>query len=841
MIPSGVGGAYLSLTKANNVDVHSTVAKARWNPTEQTTGTIPGESIAADPANALRQCLYTGLLDAADEKQAYLYLFQNTDGDANAQINEQPSTIYLEFEMYMDWVRPASGSEQWMFFKFIDTDGRDCKFINYGATTTGVTNGDGTTMGITLTNVAAGWAVDGWRTIRLVYTKSSNPGTTLDGEILWYASVGSKGNDDTLTMVDQLSAPPVLHHGGALRALALYARNINTYTTISVTNATYTHATRTLVTAESMAAVIDGQSFKAASGTGVVAGQYIISTHGANSLVLAGDGLGAGANLSADVTGTVNNPCGVWYRNPYWSTTLPAGAAGNGLTDATPWFHTYARGRPHLGQQDQSTTANKVKLRVWSFYDRNQFQAETLTITGTAQWKYATDSDDWSTVRGSSSGLAVNITADAVDQYVYAETLDNLPENTAIHVRLQWAVDVGDPAEKTHNTAQSSVTTISRDTPTTIRIVSGSCSDMINVSTPHSAFDVIPSESPTFVFHLGDFEYLDNSNTMNYSTVAGYVATAGTAAARQALVKQYKERALVGNCQFDKLACSASTLLMPDDHDFIDAFGGLSTTPVDFTAGDGATLRDEIEAIHRQYIGTRTFNYEPGEATSTVHYFRQRTCKCDILTFDCRRHNNLSTSPIGSTQLSWARTIIQATTKPVLVLVSTVPWHSGISDGDENWGTNTADRNTLLDDAQANSAIRSIILISGDRHYVSIVNEFAAWPKVVIGDLCVSPYNKLARDYTEDTSTSGVVYQTQFGKTTSQVARGYLLVTIDEASLSITAEVKGLQGTTTQSTASSLWSQYASSGSGGNNWEWLMRRRLALARRRREQVSVDEV
>lgn len=752
MIPSGINGAYHTLTTGNSVDVNSSATggflKAKWTPAEYTNGTVPGESIATDPTAITdcgydRACYSTGSLNSANKDQTYRFDFQSTDIDANAQINEQPDELYLEFEIFIDWdVTSPSGSDQWLFFQLNDTDGRGAKFINNisgGSPFTSITNSviNATTIGIpALKSFNSAWSLGQWYTVRIRYIKSSNPGTTVDGYIYCYAAAGSTGNNTLGAFSDQLSsAGAVRHYGGALRSIMARTTNTNAYT----------------------------------------------------------------------------KPCTTYYRNLCWFTaaTLPSDAS---MTSTDSWYHEYFRGRPQIGAQDEGTTAGTVKARVWSKYDRNQFGYETSTLTATTYWKYATDPDDWSTVRGQVDNTAVNLTANAVDQYILACTLDNLPENTEIDVRVQWEVDGF--SETFHVTAKSTFRTVSRSTPAELTFIFSSCAPHASTTTPFSSYDVVAAESPHMVFHIGDLNYLDSANEAAYTDVAGYVALGGSTAARQAIVKQYIERQLVNNCQWDRLACESSCVLMPDDHDWINGFGGASSTPIDYTSGDGGTLRDEIEAIHRQYHGTRTFNYDQGEASSTVHYFRIRTAKCDILTFDCRRHNDLSTTPIGATQLSWARTIIQATTKPILILVSPVPWHSldgagAGADAQENWAQGSfADRNLILSDAQANTSIKQVILVSSDRHYVSINrSEFTAYPKVKFGDLCVGPFSQLARDYTEDTSPT--VFQSQFGKTTSQVARGYLKLVVKESSQTVVASVVKAE-TTAQSQAS--WQYGGSTG-----------------------------
>lgn len=77
--------------------------------------------------------------------------------------------------------------------------------------------------------------------------------------------------------------------------------------TTTFTAATYTHSTRTLAATGIGTAMTVPVTIWASSGTGVTAGQYRVASVTANSLVLSGAGLGAGADGSADVAGVKQN------------------------------------------------------------------------------------------------------------------------------------------------------------------------------------------------------------------------------------------------------------------------------------------------------------------------------------------------------------------------------------------------------------------------------------------------------------------------------------------------------------------------------------------------------
>lgn len=737
MIPSGsgsAGGAYHSLTSGNGVDIQATSTNARWNPSETTAQTPPGVSIAADPSNANRQCFSTGSLNSLGEADYYRFRFQSTTASANSQIDERPSTLYIEFEMYMDWTRVGGfGGDQWIFFNLVDAAGRGAKFINHGTTFTSIGNNTSTftTIGIPATkSIDNYWLTGNWKTVRVVYTKSSNPGTTVDGTIQLYSSNGSFINGDTLSFVNDLAgAGTVTHYGDKLDGFTVGGHNVNAYTA---------------------------------------------------------------------------SACNVYFRNIFYSTTSPGS-----LTSTTPWFQ-YPK--VHIGQQTKSATSGKVKSRAWYRYDKNQYSAYFVGVDVTYQVKKT--SDAWAAATDVGGG-----TLDDTTDNISAATLDGLEPNTSYDVRAVLEVDSGSTATFTTPTSTFRTRSAPGTPPITFKVLTGSCTQHYNTHTPFSGYDTMLAEGATNFIHLGDMEYLDVEG--GYSTNAGTYIAIGTSAQRKANSSRLLDRTATC-CQFERVAASMSTTWMWDDHEVANGWGGAwdgsGAGSIDFTSGDGKTLVDETEAVFNQWGNCRLFvtNNDPSNTTNTVHYSTEETAKTLWIHFDTRRFTDRSTTVLGATQLAWARAAIQGCTRPILFLVSPDPFQDSISDSSEGWmcAGGITERATLFADVIANTAIKTVVLVSGDRHYVAITDistTRATLPANKFVDLSVSPLNQLARDTTSDDATlpARARFVSQFGKTTSQIARGYLCLTVNEASETVTVEVKNAEAGTV------LYAASQSTGSGG--------------------------
>lgn len=79
---------------------------------------------------------------------------------------------------------------------------------------------------------------------------------------------------------------------------------------ISLAGATYTHSSRTITKTGAFAnySIVAGDRFEASAGTGVTARSYVMASRTSDdAIVLAGDGLGSGADGSTDVSGRLPN------------------------------------------------------------------------------------------------------------------------------------------------------------------------------------------------------------------------------------------------------------------------------------------------------------------------------------------------------------------------------------------------------------------------------------------------------------------------------------------------------------------------------------------------------
>ena len=832
MIPSGRGWAHHSLTYPNGVDFHATDVKGRWNPLASTAagtggdGIAPSIGIASDPANTNRACLQMGAMDStALGDMAFLrYEFQHTQVNANVQIDERPSELWFERELYIGVTGltnfTGSATATWLRlevelpnatggFHFRNIGQNSASQFNRSGLTNAPTNAPGWThrQGTGYATVdgsavnadrdfATPWTTGVWRTLRFHYKAATTPGTTgassLDGVLEIYMSTGSSGNSDALTFTLIKSYP---HGGGRLMGI---------FPTVWHENA---------------------------------------------------------------------NPVGAYTilyqnRNSCWGTTDPALGDGiltpnGGMTGATPWFtHCGGRGAPHLGAQTAS--GSTVTAKVHGFYDANQFDSIVTSATATVEW-------DTSSSFAAPTALGA-VTFSAANRNCWSATATGLPQNSTVYFRVKYQADGG----TIYTSSTSVLKTISATVPSIIRIVHGSCTDLSTALTPMSAFDRIPDETPNYVFHLGDLVYLDNANYMFSgapiaTALTNYVAAGADATARKLIIEQYNVRATYGSSQWEKAACRASSIVMRSDHDDIDQYAGASTvTPADFNTPapaptNGNLLRAEVDEVYRDLLGNATTNYDKniafsftsatwvegsktltqvgsfagavagqsvritgganattgvyicatatppdsitlttsigalatvgitGDVGSTVNYQLLETARIAFFILDTRRHfNKDGATVLGLTQNTWLVDALGATTKPIVVLTADGPWYTTNDETADNFGGYTTPRNLVFDEIQANANIRAAYLLSADRHYMSIKtdesnNNFRTWPKIK-GCFSSGSFNQLARDPAAF-ETGANAYQSNFGKSTVQCLRAYMVTTINEASESVNVEV----------------------------------------------------
>lgn len=626
MIPSGTGWAHHSLT--NDCDIGTTavgiVADARFAPLETTVGTPPGESIASDPVGAPpRKCYFSGLLDASNEEQTYQFPFQHTAIAADAQLNERPSELWMEFEVYADWTRISTfGGDQWWFFSLLDASSREMKFIHHGAVAGGNTSvGNGpTTIGIPATkSTNSAWATKAWRTVRIRYRKATTPGSATAGSLMqWYAAAGSVGNGNTLTFSDQLSGVgDVAHFGDVLRAIQVKCRNINAYTTIAITNGTWVEATKTLTheTPGSFSAVIDGEQFQATGGANVTAGFYIIASHTADTITLT---TSIGALATTGVTGTVMSRCGIYFRNLCWGTSDPAlgdgintpnlGMSGSGADSLQTWFRQCGGlCPPHLG--NQTADGSTVKCKVGGRYDGNQFEVGT-SIEAVVQW--STDPAFASLDETNSATTTVT------ERWCWSKTVAGLPQNSTVYFRIKYIVD----GLNEYLTSISTLKTVSATTPGTIVINWGSCNrshGASGVQGPASAYDAMAQ--PHFHVDLGDKFYADSNATGDgiywgggAGTPADYIASnGGTRSGRQTAIEKISVRNIYGHSQAEKMRRRAATIDCRSDHDAgRDGFDGAGATYGGAAANaDGQLLAQEFAEVARDmYLSHNQFSWD---------------------------------------------------------------------------------------------------------------------------------------------------------------------------------------------------------------------------------------
>lgn len=712
MIPSGSGWAWHSMTDPADM-IAATLGPARWQPTEIVAASPPGESLAADLANAARKCFDTGTLNAAGMAQQYRFDFAS---------GQQPSELWVEFEMYMQWTRAGPfGGDRWHYFYLTDTGGREIIACNQGTSWSGLRSGTGTPLDANThffgTGVGNGtaWATGQWRTVRIHFTAATTPGGTRDAnKIEVYSAVGSAGNGDTLTFQNELTDNGVpTHNAGPLASFSIG----------NVQGSTYT------------------------------------------------------------------NPCRVQIRNLCWGTTAPTGGDGisaptGGMTSATPWFaQCGGRCAPWVGQQTFQS-AGLLTMQVHGRYDVNQIENYTTgadSVYVTMQW----DTNP-SFPNPSESDLFVLSDPD-ISRNCYSATMYDVPENTTIYVRAKFEGPV--------HIFYSSVTkikTISASTPATLRFGFGSCNVPVGGLEPTEAFDRMAAQNYNYVLHIGDITYLDLTTSIGGSFPAAYVASAGTAAARRALLEKFNVRETYGASPWEKCARYSAIAMMRDDHDWQNAFGGAHAT---WTSGDGLTLKNEVNDVWRPLFGCQATNFQADESSSNVNYFSIKSAKTMICVLDTRMFFDRSTTVLGATQKAWLLNEIATCTKPYVVLTSGSPWRSTFDEPQDCFGGYTTERNAIFAALQANANITKVVLLSSDRHYTAVNKaEFAAWPKIYL-EFTGGPFNQYARNpATYESGTN--VFQTAFGETEGVgVIRAWGELVINEATgqISISA-VNGKTG-----------------------------------------------
>jgi hypothetical protein len=149
-------------------------------------------------------------------------------------------------------------------------------------------------------------------------------------------------------------------------------------------------------------------------------------------------------------------------------------------------------------------------------------------------------------------------------------------------------------------------------------------------------------------------------------------------------------------------------------------------------AGDGAEVGGEWGTMTRGEMHNRGNDflakvYQPGLIGAPAQgadpyppmYSAKQTGPILHVALDPYRYANVNGTKLGATQLAWLRNLCQTTTAKHVVLYSPQPMFDAVYKPLQDWhdrATWRGERDTILDDLEANASVQSVIVYVGDAH-----------------------------------------------------------------------------------------------------------------------------
>jgi PKD repeat protein len=201
-------------------------------------------------------------------------------------------------------------------------------------------------------------------------------------------------------------------------------------------------------------------------------------------------------------------------------------------------------------------------------------------------------------------------------------------------------------------------------------------------------------------FHLGDMWYADGSGT----SVANYLSQMGNK---------------VNAPNHESVFATTPCVFAPSDHD-----GSMNNNG---NAGTDATALTNYNAAYRRLLPTPT---GVGMPATTGVYYSFTWGRVQFINIDCRSFasapsatDNSSKTMLGSTQKTWLKNLITASTAGVICIIGDTAWTGAATAGDDAWIGYTTERQELATHFDASG--KAICYLSADMHALGADNGSA--------------------------------------------------------------------------------------------------------------------
>ena len=221
--------------------------------------------------------------------------------------------------------------------------------------------------------------------------------------------------------------------------------------------------------------------------------------------------------------------------------------------------------------------------------------------------------------------------------------------------------------------------------------------------TPHSVFESISDQSPTFVALLGDQMYADFDGNINTGP-----ATSVLAALRAKYDRNFDE-------YFQTMSSQTPIVAIWDDHDY---------------GQDNADSTYRYKAEARK-VFKESFPIYPFQQEDGGLYYQFTVADVDIFVLDTRWHRSPmqdsdeeGKTMLGEEQLLWLLNGLKQSTAPFKMIFSSVSFNdyggdtSSGTQGFDSWMGYKFERNRILSFIEENQ-IQGVLVFSGDQHYPS--------------------------------------------------------------------------------------------------------------------------
>ena len=221
--------------------------------------------------------------------------------------------------------------------------------------------------------------------------------------------------------------------------------------------------------------------------------------------------------------------------------------------------------------------------------------------------------------------------------------------------------------------------------------------------TPHSVFESISDQSPTFVALLGDQMYADFDGNINTGPAASVLA-----ALRAKYDRNFDE-------YFQTMSSQTPIVAIWDDHDY---------------GQDNADSTYRYKAEARK-VFKESFPIYPFQQEDGGLYYQFTVADVDIFVLDTRWHRSPmqdsdgdGKTMLGEEQLLWLLNGLKQSTAPFKMIFSSVSFNdyggdtSSGTQGFDSWMGYKFERNRILSFIEENQ-IQGVLVFSGDQHYPS--------------------------------------------------------------------------------------------------------------------------